>query len=96
AELHQFLMMYKLENEINTGTKDFPGEMLKPENIQVTLPDNIYKLLVEYYNNCYQSTFVPIGEIGPSTTVRPLINQFGRIRIGSEIFGSSMAPRYQK
>ncbi|CAG8767906.1 4620_t:CDS:1, partial [Racocetra fulgida] len=62
--------------------------MMNPENIQVVLTDDIYYLLVDYYNNYYKSTFVPISELELSTTVHPLINQFGRIRIGSEIFRS--------
>ncbi|CAG8814937.1 35929_t:CDS:2, partial [Racocetra persica] len=51
---------------------------------------------IDYYNNCYKSTFVPISKLGLSTTVHPLINQFGRIQIRSEIFGSRMTPKYQK
>ncbi|CAG8588868.1 6330_t:CDS:1, partial [Racocetra fulgida] len=53
---------------------DFPGEMINLENIQVVLPDDIYYLLVDYYNNCYKSTFVPISELRLSTTIHPLIN----------------------
>ncbi|CAG8547431.1 26918_t:CDS:2 [Dentiscutata erythropus] len=37
AELHQFLMIYKLENEINTGAEDFPGN---PSNLDKLLSDD--------------------------------------------------------
>ena len=33
-----------------TGSEDFPGEMLTPRNDRVSLPDDIYELLVLYYN----------------------------------------------
>ncbi|CAG8603684.1 15435_t:CDS:2, partial [Racocetra fulgida] len=60
AELHQFLIMRNLECELNIGTEDFPGEMMKPKKIQVALPDDIYNLLIDYYNNWYKSNFVSI------------------------------------
>jgi len=67
--------------------------------MNVALPDNIYDILVEYYNNAYDSEFVTIAKAatersGDRIVVRPQVNQFGRIRVGSEIFGSVNASRY--
>ena len=66
------------------------------------MPDDIYKLLVEYYNAAYDDlNFVSIAEasqnLGHSdrrVIVRPQINQFGRIQIRAEIFGTVNALRY--
>ena len=66
------------------------------------MPDDIYKLLVEYYNVTYDNlNFVSIAEasqnLGHSdrrVIVRPQINQFGRIQIRAEIFGTVNALRY--
>ena len=54
---------------------------------------------MEYYNNAYDSEFVTIAKAatersGDRIVVRPQVNQFGRIRVGSEIFGSVNASRY--
>ncbi|CAG8500880.1 36613_t:CDS:2, partial [Racocetra persica] len=35
AELHQFLIMYNLECELNTGTENFSGEMMRLKKIQL-------------------------------------------------------------
>jgi len=101
-ELHRFMLIYNLEVEDTiTGCEWFPGEMMPPRKLQVNLPDEIYNLLVEYYKNAYGLEFVTIaGSIrsrrNNPIVVRPQVNQFGRIRIGAEIFGSSNTPRYIK
>ena len=65
----------------------------------------IYELLVRYYNDTYDWNFVSIAELSSdlstnnsrqSIVVLPNVDQFGRIRIATEIFGSSIAPRYQR
>lgn len=105
AELCRFRQIYRLETEETiTGTEPFPGEMLLPKNDNVSLPDNIYNILVKYYNTAYDLEFLSIAESVRRTTgrsdrrivVRPQINQFGRIRIGAEIFGSAITPRFSK
>ena len=66
------------------------------------MPDDIYKLLVEYYNAAYDNlNFVSIAEasqnLGRSdcrVIVWPQINQFGRIQIGAKIFGTVNALQY--
>lgn len=100
SELARFRQIYHLEVENTiTGAESLPGEMLPPKKIDVGMTDDVYTLLVEYYNEAYDLNFLRIGEAGQSDNriiVRPQINQFGRIRIGAEIFGSANTPRYLK
>jgi hypothetical protein len=93
-------------DDIITGSEEFPGEMLTPKKNRVSLPDDIYELLVKYYNDTYDWDFVTIAELASSDllssnsqqsiAVQPNVNQFGRIRIATEIFGSTFAPRYRR
>jgi hypothetical protein len=104
SELHQFRQNFRIESDITiTGSEDFPGEMLTPRNDRVSLPDDIYELLVLYYNDAYYDLeFVTIAgasdklileeESQDFIVVLPNITQHGRIRIGSEIFGANIAP----
>lgn len=99
SELHQFRQTFRIESDITiTGSENFPGEMLTPRNDRVSLPDDIYELLVYYYNDAYYDwEFVTIAgasdklileeESEDFIVVLPNITQHGRIRIGSEIFG---------
>jgi hypothetical protein len=106
AELYQFMQIFHQNIEVTiTGNEAFPGEMLTPRMDRVPLPDNIYELLVRYYNDTYDWNFVSIAELSSdlstnnsrqSIVVLPNVDQFGRIRIATEIFGSSIAPRYQR
>ena len=72
--------------------------MLTPRNDRVSLPDDIYELLVYYYNDAYYDLeFVTIADAFDKLILKEesevfiviLLNitQHGRIRIGSEIFG---------
>ena len=74
--------------------------MMTPKKLDVNLPDDIYDLLVDYYNNAYELEFVTIAGSMKSNNkpvvVWPQVNQFGRIRIGAEIFGSANTPYYLK
>src|SRR5256884_6630370 len=105
SELHQFRQTFQIESDITiTGSEKFPGEMLTPRNDHVSLPDDIYELLVYYYNAAYDWEFVTIAggsdklvleEVSEDfIVVLPNIIQHGRIRIGSEIFGANIALRY--
>jgi len=107
SELHQFRQNFRIESDITiTGSENFPGEMLTPRNDRVSLPDDIYELLVHYYNDAYDWEFVTIAgasdklileeESEDFIVVLPNITQHGRIRIGSEIFGANIASRYRK
>ena len=63
AELCQFRQIYRLEIEDTiTGTEPFPGEMMSPKRMNVALPDDIYNILVEYYNDAYDFEFVTIAK----------------------------------
>src|ERR1051326_6430510 len=81
--------------------------MLTPRNDQVSLPDDIYELLVLYYNDAYYDLeFVTIADASDKLileeesqdfiVILPNITQHGCIRIGSEIFGANIALRYRK
>src|SRR3954469_20543998 len=108
SELHQFKQNFRIESDITiTGNENFPGEMLTPRNDRVSLPDDIYELLVYYYNDAYYDLeFVTIASASDKLIleeesedfiiVLPNITQHGRIRIGSEIFGVNIASRYRK
>lgn len=103
AELYNFRKIFfqEVDNTI-VGSEPFPGEMLMPCENRVALPDNIYQILADYYNNAYDSSsFVTISEstlISSSDliVIPNMVNQFGRVRISTEVFGSAIAPRYLK
>ena len=59
-----------------SGTEKYPGFMLGPCYENVTLPDDIFQLLREYYRVVYNSQ-QPIGRT---------IMQFGRLCISSEVY----------
>ena len=103
AELYNFRKVFfqEVDNTI-VGSEPFPGEMLTPCESCVALPDNIYQILADYYNNAYDSSsFVTISESTLISSrdlivVPNMVNQFGRVCISTEVFGSAMAPRYLK
>ena len=109
-KLYQFRQTFRNELDVTiTGSEKFPGEMLTSKKDRVPLPDDIYDLLIQYYNTAYDASefeFVTIAGASErliseenSTefiVVSPNISQYGRIRIGSEIFGTTIAPRYLK
>ena len=81
--------------------------MLTPKNNRVSLPDDIYELLVYYYNDAYcDLEFVTIAgtsdklileeELEDFIVVLLNITQHECIRIESEIFGANIASRYRK
>ena len=102
AELYQFRKVFFQEvDDTIVGSEPFPGEMLTPRRSRVALPDNIYQILVDYYNNAYELQFVTIAELTSTTpkdsiVVPNMVDQFGRVRISAEVFGSTMAPKYSK
>ena len=102
AELYRFMQTYRQDTNIMiTGSEPFPGEILSKKNDRISLPDSVYELLVKYYNNTYDWEFAIIAEICNDLSsnliiVSPFANQFFRIRIATETFGSVGAPRYQR
>lgn len=64
----------------------YPGMMLPPCNKNVTIPRDILQLLEDYYHDLF----------GIRHQIGPVIQQFGRLQIGSEIFGATISTRYEK
>ncbi len=107
TELYRFRQIFRHEIDITiTGNEPFPGKLLHKKN-QVSLPNDIYELLVEYYNVAYDEwEFVTIQDAVDKVDnnvnskdyiiVLPVVNQYGRIQIGTEFFGSTITPRYQR
>ena len=63
AKLVRFRQIYHLKVKyMITSIEPLPSEMMFPKKINVSLPDNIYKILVDYYNTAYNSEFVSIAE----------------------------------
>ncbi|GBC29401.2 hypothetical protein GLOIN_2v1775288 [Rhizophagus irregularis DAOM 181602=DAOM 197198] len=63
TELHQFRKVFFQEvDETIVGSEPLPGEMLTLYKNQVALPDDIYQILIEYYNIAYDLQFVTIAE----------------------------------
>ena len=87
-ELATYLDMAERVDECSdiSGTEKYPGIMLGPCYENVTLPDDIFRLLREYYRVVYNNQ-QPIGRT---------IMQFGRLRLGSEVYGAQISSRYAK
>src|ERR1043165_5541685 len=68
-----------------TGIERYPDEMIKPILSNVYLPQNIYQSLVEYYSTLYNLM---------TPSVDNVVIQFGRLRIGADIYGSKIVSRY--
>src|SRR2546430_13650380 len=101
AELYQFRKIFFQEvDDTIVGNELFPREMLTPCRNRVALPDNIYQILTDYYNNAYDLQFVTIAKSisnpRDSIVVLNMVDQFGRVQISAEVFGLTMAPRYLK
>ena len=86
-ELAAYLEMVEYVDEYTNicGTERYPGMMLGPYYENVILPDNIFDLLKAYYHDVY----------GSQQQINPTIVQFGRLRLGSDIYGATIAPRYE-
>ncbi|CAG8480984.1 16217_t:CDS:2 [Funneliformis caledonium] len=94
----EFLTMSKnVKKKTGTGSEPFLGVLLKLIK-SVKLSSEILALLVEYYNNAYSNSFVSLSDIHnllPGTiAVFPQINQFGRLRLRAEVYGSTYAKRH--
>ncbi|PKB99614.1 hypothetical protein RhiirA5_383060 [Rhizophagus irregularis] len=102
SELCQYRKIFVQEvDDTIVGNEPFSGEMLTPRRIQVDLPDNIYQILTDYYSNDYDLQFTTIADSISSSSrdsivVPNMIDQFGRVQIAAEIFGSAMSSRYLK
>jgi hypothetical protein len=103
-EYQNFIRLSRIEDESAIGTEPFPGELMNPCQ-ETNLRDNILDLLVEYYDNLYDDSFMSISSITASSInrnvvnsriVNPRIKQYGRLRIGADIYGSVQAARHEK
>ncbi len=99
-EMYRFLMNSRniIDSPI-TGSEEFPGKLLKPQNENVRLENPIYDLLVEYYMNTYVNSIFRkpfTREISNSAIVLDKVNKYGRCQIGAEIFGSAASSRHIK
>ncbi|GBC23368.2 hypothetical protein GLOIN_2v1775288 [Rhizophagus irregularis DAOM 181602=DAOM 197198] len=97
-EMRRYLLyLQDIRQSPITGQEPFPGEMLRPSTENIVLSDDMLDRMVEYYNATYEmyNFRKPFGE-GPegSIVINVKMNKFGRCRIGSEIFGSSMSSRH--
>src|SRR5215475_5897567 len=83
-----------------TGCEAFPGEMLRPKSEKNILTKTMLDLIVEYYRATYEShDFKVLFDDGPEDLIivsRITIDMFGRCRIESEVFGSTMSSRHVK
>ena len=107
-EMHRFMQNFRFELDVTiTGVEQFPGEMMSPVRFGVDLPEEICDHLVQYYKDVYDLSFISFTESASNRKknksnsnqqiiVLPRVNQFSRVRIGSEIFGSVISSRYRK
>jgi len=99
-ELERFWLNSKNIQESNiTGCEAFPGEMMTPSSLEVMLSESMLNLMVAFYTDTYTEYDFrkPADEIiRNSTIIRVRMDQFGRCRIGSEVFGSAMSTRHIK
>ncbi len=105
VKLYRFKQIYQLEVEDTiTGVEPFPDKILSSKKINVSLLDNIYNILIEYYNIAYNLEFLFIVRSVQKATrhsdhiivVQLQINQFRCIRIGAKVFRSANTPQYSK
>ena len=97
-EYQNFIRLSSIEDGSASGTEPFPGELMNLCQ-ETNLLKNTLDLLVEFYNNLYNDHFIAISSItGPNndTVVNSKIKQYGRLRIGADIYGSIQAARYEK
>ena len=92
-------MSKNVKENAGTGSEPFPGALLKPTK-EANLPVNVLNLLVEYYQNAYDYSFVTLSNIHnsppESKVVFPKVNYFGRLRIGAEVIGSTFSARHTR
>jgi hypothetical protein len=99
-ELERFWLNSKnIQESTIAGCEAFPGEMLTPSFTGIMLSESMLDLMVAFYAGTYinYNFRKPADEIiQNSVTIRVRMDQFGRCRIGSEVFGSTMSSRHIK
>ncbi|PKK56199.1 hypothetical protein RhiirC2_800535 [Rhizophagus irregularis] len=85
AELYRFMRTFHQNIDITiTGCEEFPGKMITPKKDFVSI--------AEFVSNNLTSS----NSENQPIVVSPNVSQFGHIQIATEIFGSALAPRYQR
>lgn len=99
-EMYQFLMNSRNISESPiTGCEEFPGKFLAPHSENIHLEEQIYDLLIKYYEDTYVDSIFrkPFTENLPnSTIIINRANRYGRCQISAETFGSAAATRHIK
>ena len=99
-ELQQFLELSQCITSAQAdGSEPLPGEFIKPVWDAVELPERHYNFLLDFYRKCDNGLdFQPLFVTRKWNTVRvdPRVIQFGRLRLGSEIFGASVSPMHER
>ncbi len=92
-ELQHFLSMrHNMSTQSKIyGTEPIPGQMLMPSNYEVVMPLELRRFLCEWYAVLYEKDQEDI--LGFMDLE---INQYARMQIGAEIFGSMMSGRHEK
>jgi hypothetical protein len=94
------LLSTTIEEGAAFGFELFPGSFLGPSKKDVLLSQDILLLLEEFYHNAYNKNFVVLSHIHNalegSIPILPKVNQFSRLKIGTEIFGSVLSSRHAK
>ena len=92
-ELQHFLSMRHnmLTQSKIYGTEPIPGQMLMPSNLEVVMLLELRRFLCEWYAVLYEKDQEDILGF-----MDLQINQYARMQIGAEIFGSMMSGRHEK
>jgi hypothetical protein len=92
-ELQHFLAMRYNMSTLSKiyGTEPIPGQMLMPSNLEVVMPLELRRFLCEWYAVLYEKDQEDILGF-----MDLQINQYGRMQIAAEIFGSMMSGRHEK
>ena len=84
-ELQHFLSMSHNTSKIY-GTEPIPGQMLTLSYIGVVMPSELHGFLCEWYATLYEREKEDVlGYMDQQ------VNQYGRLQIGAEIFGSMIS-----
>ncbi|GBC41103.2 uncharacterized protein OCT59_001819 [Rhizophagus irregularis] len=91
-------MFKNVKEKIGMGSEPFSEILFKPMKKNINLSQEVQELLVEYYNNTYDYSFITLSKIHilslNSITVLPKVNQFGRLRFSAEVFRSIFLARH--
>ncbi|PKY56565.1 hypothetical protein RhiirA4_476956 [Rhizophagus irregularis] len=92
-ELQHFLSMRYNTSTLSKiyGTEEIPGQFLKPSYLRVVMPSELRMFLCEWYATLYEKDQEDILGF-----MDLQINQYARLKIGAEIFGSMISGRHEK